>query len=142
MPQQPLFAGLIFDENDRQVDTTLVGEEPCYVVDDHGFMLHIPTQKIDRQVLAFFAAQIKGNEGLLSEQAAKMLGQEDIFTKAALQNQFKNIDQQMENLFQTGIPEDARMFLGMSGLKIVIDHHGDVVRIDQPSGPDTGDEGE
>jgi hypothetical protein len=142
MPGQPLFAGLIFDENDRQVETTLVGDEPCYVVDDHGFLLHIPSQKIDRQVLAFFSDQIKGHEDLLSEQAAKMLGQEDIFTKAALESQFKNIDQQMENLFQAGIPEDARMFLGMSGLKIVIDHHGDVVRIDQPSAPETGDEGE
>jgi len=142
MPQHALFAGLIYDQNDRQVDTTLVGDEPCYVVDDHGFLLHIPSEKIDRQVLAFFAEQIKGNEGLLSDQAAKMLGQEDIFTKAALENQFKNIDQQLENLFQAGIPEDARMFLGMSGLKIVIDHHGDVVRIDQPSGPDSGDEGE
>ena len=142
MPQQPLFDGLIFDESDRQVETTLVGDEPCYVVDDHGFLLHIPSQKIDRQVLAFFADQIKGHEDLLSEQAAKMLGQEDIFTKAALENQFKNIDQQMENLFQAGIPEDARMFLGMSGLKIVIDHHGDVVRIDQPAAPDTGDDGE
>jgi hypothetical protein len=142
MPGQPLFAGLIFDENDRQVETTLVGDEPCYVVDDHGFLLHIPSKKIDRQVLAFFADQIKGHEDLLSEQAAKMLGQEDIFTKAALESQFKNIDQQMENLFQAGIPEDARMFLGMSGLKIVIDHHGDVVRIDQPSAPDTGDDGE
>jgi hypothetical protein len=142
MPGQPLFAGLIFDENDRQVETTLVGDEPCYVVDDHGFLLHIPSKKIDRQVLAFFADQIKGHEDLLSEQAAKMLGQEDIFTKAALENQFKNIDQQMDNLFQAGIPEDARMFLGMSGLKIVIDHHGDVVRIDQPSAPDTGDDGE
>jgi hypothetical protein len=142
MPGQPIFAGLIFDENDRQVETTLVGDEPCYVVDDHGFLLHIPSKKIDRQVLAFFADQIKGHEDLLSEQAAKMLGQEDIFTKAALENQFKNIDQQMDNLFQAGIPEDARMFLGMSGLKIVIDHHGDVVRIDQPSAPDTGDDGE
>jgi hypothetical protein len=142
MPQHALFAGLIFDQNDRQVDTTLVGNEPCYVVDDHGFLLHIPSEKIDRQVLDFFTAQIKGNEGLLSEQAAKMLGQEDIFTKAALVNQLKNIDQQMDNLFQAGIPEDARMFLGMSGLKIVIDHHGDVIRIDQPSAADNGDDGE
>jgi len=142
MPQKALFAGLVFDENDRQVDTTLIGDEPCYVVDDNGFLLHIPSEKIDRQVLAFFTEQIKGNEGLLSEQAAKMLGQEDIFTKAALENQFKNVDQQMDNLFQTGIPEDARMFLGMSGLKIIVNHHGDVIRIDQPSGPDTGGDGE
>jgi hypothetical protein len=142
MPRKALFAGLVFDENDRQVDTTLIGDEPCYVVDDRGFLLHIPSENIDRQVLAFFTEQIKGNEGLLSEQAAKMLGQEDIFTKAALESQFKNVDQQMENLFQTGIPEDARMFLGMSGLKIVVNHHGDVIRIDQPSGPDTGGDGE
>ena len=135
MPHQSLFAGLVFDEDDHQAGTTVVGDEPVYVVDDHGFLLHIPSEKVDRQVLAFFADQIKGNEGLLSEQAAKMLGQEDIFTKAALQNQFKNIDQQMETLFQTGIPEDARMFLGMSGLKIVIDHHGEVLRVEQPSAP-------
>jgi hypothetical protein len=140
MPQQPLFAGLVFDKEDRQLETTLVGDEPCYVVDDGGFLLHIPAEKVDRQVLDFFAEQIKGNEGLLSEQAAKMLGQEDIFTKAALENQLKNIDQQMENLFQTGIPEDARMFLGMSGLKIVIDHHGDVVRIDQPAAAQGGED--
>ena len=140
MPKQALFTGLIFDQNDRQVESTLVGDEFCYVVDDNGFRIHIPAEQVDRQVLAFFAEQIKGNEGLLSEQAAKMLGQEDIFTKAALESQFKNVDQQMEALFQTGIPEDARMFLGMSGLKIVIDHHGEVLRIDQPASTEGGEE--
>jgi hypothetical protein len=141
MPTQPLFAGLIFDEDDNQVETTLIGDEPCYVVNDNGFLLHIPSESVDRQVLDFFAQQIKGNEGLLSEHAAKMLGQEDIFTKAALENQFKNIDEQMQQLFQTGIPEEARMYLGMSGLKIVIDHHGELIRVEQPSAaaPD-GDE--
>jgi hypothetical protein len=140
MTKQALFTGLIFDEMDRQVEATLVGDEFCYVVDDNGFHIHIPAEQVDRQVLAFFAEQIKGNEGLLSEQAAKMLGQEDIFTKAALANQFKNVDQQMEALFQTGIPEDARMFLGMSGLKIVIDHHGEVLHIDQPASAEGGED--
>jgi hypothetical protein len=70
-----------------------------------------------------------------------MLGQEDIFTRAAIESQFKNIEQQMDTLFQTGIPEEARIYLGMSGLKIVIDHHGDVVRIDQPASAQ-GDEEE
>jgi hypothetical protein len=140
MTKQALFTGLIFDELDHQVEATLVGDEFCYVVDDHGFRIHIPAEQVDRQVLAFFAEQIKGNEGLLSEQAAKMLGQEDIFTKAALANQFKNVDQQMEALFQTGIPEDARMFLGMSGLKIVIDHHGEVLHIDQPASAEGGED--
>jgi hypothetical protein len=140
MPKQALFTGLIFDEKDHQVEATLVGDEFCYVVDDNGFRIHIPAEVVDRQVLEFFTEQIKGHEGLLSEQAAKMLGQEDIFTKAALENQFKNVDQQMETLFQTGIPEDARRFLGMSGLKIVIDHHGQVVRIDQPAAAEGGED--
>jgi hypothetical protein len=141
MPQQALFTGLIYDERDRQVEMTVVGDEPCYVVDDNGFLIHIPSEKVDRQVLDFFASQIKGHEDLLSEQAAKMLGQEDIFTRAAIESQFKNIEQQMDTLFQTGIPEEARIYLGMSGLKIVIDHHGDVVRIDQPASAQ-GDEEE
>jgi len=66
-----------------------VGEEPCYVVDDAGFRRHIPSEQVDRQVLALMRRQIEGNEGLLSEQAAKMLGTDDIFSKAMLEQQFK-----------------------------------------------------
>ena len=36
MSRQPLFAGLIVDENDHLVGTALVGDEPCYVIDDTG----------------------------------------------------------------------------------------------------------
>ena len=44
MPYKPLFAGLILDEQDRPVEVTYIGEEPCYVVDDAGFRRHIPTE--------------------------------------------------------------------------------------------------
>jgi hypothetical protein len=65
-----------------------------------------------------------------------MLGQEDIFTKAMLTNQLKNIDKQFDQLLQTGIPEDMRLYLGMTGFRVVINVHGEVVKIDQPSAPD------
>jgi hypothetical protein len=140
MSHQPLFAGLVFDENDRPAGTAVVGGEPCYVVDDNGFRIHIPAEKVDRQVLKNILEQIQGNEGMISQQAAKMMGQEDIFTKAMIENQLKNIDKQLDLLLETGIPENMRMYMGMTGFKVVINYHGDLVRLDQPSAPE-GDEG-
>lgn len=141
MPQ-PLFAGLVVDENDQVVETAMVGSEPMYVVNDAGFRRHIPAEYVDRQVLNFLKEQISGHEDLLSEQTAKMLGQEDIFSKAILQKQFRNIDQQFEQLLKTGIPEEGRAYMGMMGFRIVINFHGDVVRIDQPGIISDEDEGE
>ena len=138
MPRQPLFAGLMVDENGRPVETAYVGEDPCYVVDDAGFRHHILSEKVDRQVLAMMRQQINGNEDLLSVQTAKMLGTDDIFSKAMIENQLKNIDQQFENILKTGIPEDGRAYMGMVGFRVVINVHGDVVRVDQPTVADDG----
>ena len=132
MPRQPLFAGLVIDEADRVVGTAFVGDEPCYVVDDNGFLRHIPSEQVDRAVLSEMAGLMKGSEDLLSEQAAKMLGQEDVFTKAAIEQQLKNIDKQFDQLMQVGIPEDMRAYLGMVGFKVVINVHGEVLKVEQP----------
>ncbi|MHB1120859.1 MAG: hypothetical protein ACYC11_12455 [Bellilinea sp.] len=137
----PLFAGLVIDENDQAVEVAMIGGEPMYVVNDAGFRRHIPAEHVDRQVLALMKDQITGHEDLISEQTAKMLGQEDIFSRAIIDNQLKNIDQQLEQLLNTGIPDEGRSYMGMMGFKIIIDFHGDVVRLDQPSGvSDEGDE--
>jgi hypothetical protein len=141
MPRQPLFAGLVFDELDHPADTAYVGDEPCYVVDDGGFRRHIPSEQVDRAVLSEIASLMKGSEDILSEQTAKMLGQEDVFTKAAIEQQLKNIDKQFDQLLQSGIPEDMRAYLGMVGFKVIINVHGEVLRVEQP-GTAGGDEGE
>ena len=141
MPKQPLFAGLVVDESDRLAETAYVGDEPCYVVDDYGFRRHIPSEQVDRVVLSQIAGLMKGSEDILSEQTAKMLGQEDVFTKAAIEQQLKNIDKQFDQLLQAGIPEDMRAYLGMVGFKIVINVHGEVLKVEQP-GASGGDEGE
>lgn len=136
-----LFPGLVFDEQDNPAEVVYVGDEPCYVVDDDGFRRHIPSLQVDRQVLDTMAAQIEGHEDILTDQAAKMLGQDDIFSRAMLLNQFKNIDAQLDQLLQTGIPQDALAYLGMLGFKIVIDVHGEVVDLNQPGmiAPDDGE---
>ena len=138
MTHQPLFAGLVVDENERSAGTAYVGGEPCYVVDDNGFLRHIPSEQVDRKVLELMRQQISGNEDLLSEQAAKMLGTDDIFSRAMLENQLKNIDKQFDAILEAGIPEESRAFMGMSGFKIVINVHGEVVRLDQPASTDEG----
>lgn len=139
MPRQPLFAGLVVDENGNVAATALVGGEPCYVVDDFGFRRHIPSEQVDRVVLGEIAGMMKGSEEYISEQTAKMIGQEDIFTKAMLQSQLKNIDKQFDLLIQTGLPEDTRIYLGMVGFKVVINVHGEVIRMEQPSAAENGD---
>jgi len=139
MSRQPLFAGLVVDENGNVADTALVGGEPCYVVDDFGFRRHIPSEQVDRVVLGEIAGMMKGSEEYISEQTAKMIGQEDIFTKAALERQLKDIDKQFDLLIQTGMPEDTRIYLGMVGFKVVINVHGEVIRVEQPSAPENGD---
>ena len=138
MPRNPLFVGLIVDEYEQPAGTAFVGDEPCYVVNDHGFLRHIPSEQVDRKVLELMRQQISGNEDMLSEQAAKMLGTDDIFSKALLENQLKNIKKQFDAILETGIPEESRAFMGMSGFKIVINIHGEIVRLDQPGATDEG----
>ena len=130
--KKQLFTGLVFDENNRPAEVAYVGDEPCYVVDDAGFRRHIPSEQVDRAVLSQMQELIKGSENLVSEQAAKMLGQDDLFSVAAIATQLKNMDKQFDNMLQVGLPEDARAYLGMLGFKIIINVHGDVVSVEQP----------
>jgi len=141
MASQALFAGLVNDEDGNLVEVVTVGDEPCYVVNDHGFRRHIPSEQVDLQVLNLIREQMKGSEDTIAEQAAKMLGQEDIFSKAIIQNQIKNIDQQFDQLMKTGIPESGRAYMGMMGFRVVVNLHGEVLRVDQP-GAISGEEGE
>jgi len=138
MPQ-PLFSGLIVDENGNPVGTASIGSEPAYVIDDAGFKRHIPSEQVDRAVLNQMADLMKGSEDFLSEQTAKMLGQEDPFSKAMIENQLKNIEKQFDTVLQTGFPEDMKAYLGMMGFKVVINYHGEVVRVEQPGA--AGEEG-
>jgi len=130
---KPVFEGLVVDEEDRPVKVAYVGEEPCYVVDDQGFSRHIPSEKIDREVLKLMMSEVKNNEQAITEQTAKMLGQEDIFTTAMIRNQLEHLDTQIDSLLTSGIPAEGRTYLGMMGFKVIVNVHGEVVKVEQPS---------
>jgi hypothetical protein len=96
---------------------------------------------VDRQVLQSLSSMIEGSEGMIAEQAAKMLGQDDPFSKAMLESQLKNIDEKLDSVLDTGIPEEGRAYMGMMGFRVRINVHGDVVAVEQPGAvDDTGDE--
>lgn len=132
MARHSLFAGLVVDEYDHPVDAVLVGGESFYVVDDDGFLRHIESGHVDRQVLDHLQEMVKGHEDIISEGTMKMIGQEDIFTKAAIETSLQNMDAQFDALLESGLPEDMRTYLGMMGFRVVINLHGEVLRIEQP----------
>lgn len=130
MSRQALFEGLVYDETGRLVDTAVVGDEANYVIDDAGFLRHISADVVDRQVLAIFLDQLDQNRDLAVEQALKLIGKEDLMTKAAIEASLKNID--MDQIMAQGIPTQARNMLGMMGFRIIINFHGEVIGIEQP----------
>lgn len=134
MARQALFAGLVCDERENQVAVTTIGGDAFYVVDDDGFLRHIDSDAVDRQVLEFFLEQLEQNKDIAISQAMNMMGKDDIFTKAALDAQMRNID--ADQIIEQGLPEQARNAMGMVGFRVIVNVHGDVVRIDQPAVPD------
>lgn len=131
---QALFGGLVFDEFDRPVEVGAVGAEPCYIVNDDGFRRHIPSQDVDLAVLEQIASFIQGHEEELGQQTARMLGSEDPFSQAMIQKQLSNLPAQFSALLETGFPEEMRAYLGMTGFKVVIDVHGNLLRADYGRG--------
>ncbi len=134
MSRDALFKGLIYDERELPVEVAIVGSDAYYIVDDNGFHRHIDAEEVDRQVLGVFIEQLQDNKDLAVEQALKYLGRDDLFTKAAVDASVRNID--MDQILAQGIPEQARNMMGMLGFRIIINHHGEVLRMDQPAAPD------
>jgi hypothetical protein len=137
MARQAMFSGLIYDEYDNPLATTFVGGEAQYVLDDNGFHRHIDAESIDRQVLAVFLEQLEQNKDIAVEQAMEMMGQDDLLTKAALDASLRNID--ADQIIAQGVPAQARDMLAMFGFRIIVNIHGEIVRMDQPAAPEDGE---
>ena len=123
-----LFAGLVQDNEGQPVEVVLVGDVPNYVVEDAGFRRHIESEIVDRQVLELLREQFMAHRELATQAMLEMMGRDDLFTKALIDASIKNMDQVLER----GLPEEARAWLGMLGFQVIIDTHGQVVRLDMP----------
>lgn len=140
MARAAVFAGLVLDEQDRPVEVTHLGPDAYYVVDDDGFRRHIMSEVVDRQVLLTLQENVLANREAVVAGMLDYLGKDDLFTKAAIESSLGQMDEQMQQLLNAGLPEDARQWLGLMGFRVVIDVHGDVVDFDMPGMIDEGDE--
>lgn len=141
MSKNALFAGLVLDEGERTLETALVGDEAFYIVDDDGFRRHVPAEEIDKTVLGQLRDQIMSNRDAVTQGALQMMGADDLFTKAMIDSSLNNIDANFAKLMEQGLPEQARQWLGMLGFRIIVNYHGEVIRMDSPgiAGSDEGD---
>ena len=103
---------------------------------DDDFKRHIAAETVDRQVIEWIQDQALANKEIVSEQIMGLLDKDDLFTKAMIDSSLSNMEQMMEQ----GLPDDARMMLGLMGFKIVINVHGEVVSLDMPHQELPGDE--
>jgi hypothetical protein len=133
MALNALFNGLVYDEFDNLVEVSHIGTDAHYVVDDAGFHRHINAEDVDRQVLEVLLQQLEDNKDLAVEQALNFLGKDDLLTKAAVDASMRNVN--IEQILKQGFPAQARDMMGMVGFRIIINYHGEVVRIDQPAVP-------
>ena len=123
-----VFQGLVFSEADDPAEVAYIGPDAHYVILDDGFKRHVEAELVDKQVISWLQEQIHANQEQVTTGMMDMLGKDDLFTKAMISSSIKNVDQMMK----TGIPDDAKLWLGMMGFKIVVDVHGEVVRMDMP----------
>lgn len=122
----------MIDDHGQSVEVAYVAGEAFYVVDDDGFLRHVESEHVDRQVLRELARMIEGHEEIISQGTMEMLGQEDIFTKAVIERSLSEMEENFDRMLESGLPEQARYSLGMMGFRVVIDVHGEVQRLEQP----------
>jgi hypothetical protein len=132
-----VFEGLVRDENENACPVVYVGVEPTYVVVEHGFRYHVDARKVDAQVMDVFVEQMKGHGPEVTAAVLKFLGRDDLFTKAQVDSQMRNFDKHLDRIYENGIPENQRAMLGMMGFRVIINRHGDMVKLELPQRADT-----
>jgi hypothetical protein len=125
---QALFGGLISNEAGEPVDVATIGGEAFYVIPDEGFRRHVEAATVDDAVLAQIKEQIDGSQDLIVEGVLDFLGKDDLFTKASVDLALQNF----EEGFRAADPDQWKPWLGALGLKVIVNVHGEVVRVDYP----------
>lgn len=129
-PREPLFAGLIYNEEGQPVQVAQVGPDICYAIPDGDFLRHVDAIEVDRQVLAHLKERFLPMKDVLIEGVMQMIGADDPFTRAVLERGIENMDQMLE----PGVVdvENFRIALWMSGFRVIVNIHGEVVRVEIP----------
>lgn len=141
MGRYALFEGLIVTEEGVPVEVVYVGADACYAIPDPdaGFVWNVDAERVDRQVLGMLREEILRHRELVTEGMLRLLQQDDLFTKAMIDASIESMEDRFDELIRTGLPEEARAWLGWVGFRVVVNVHGEVVRLEYPGMFDEGD---
>jgi len=128
--EDPLFADLVFNEDGEPAQVTTIGGEGVYAIPGDDFLRHVEASHIDRQIVHRLQERIRAMGDTVADGVVHMLGEEDLFTRASVQHAIDHMDQ----ILQPGAvdADQLRTALWMGGFRAIVDHHGDLVRIDVP----------
>ena len=128
--EDPLFADLVFNEDGEPAQVTTIGGEGFYAIPEDDFLRHVEASHIDRQIVHRLQERIRAMGDTVADGVVHMLGEEDLFTRASVQHAIDHMDQ----ILQPGAvdADQLRTALWMGGFRAIVDHHGDLVRIDVP----------
>ena len=128
--RQALFADLVFNEEGQPARVVYVGTVPHYAVPDGDFLRHVEAEYVDRQVVSALQERILAMRDAVTEGVVHLLGEEDLFTRASIQHAIDNMDRILEP--GNVDVDELRTALWMSGFRVTIDVHGDVVHLEMP----------
>jgi hypothetical protein len=126
---QALFEGLISNEDDEPVEVVHLGDEAFYVIPDGNFRRHVEAASVDNAILDQLREQIASQQDLVTQGVLEFLGKDDLFTKASIDLALKNF----EEGFRRADPEQWRPMLGLLGFRVIVNVHGEVVRVEYPT---------
>jgi hypothetical protein len=130
MSKQALFTDLIYNEEGEPARLADIGGVPHYAVPDGDFMRHVEAEHVDRQVMSALKERILPMKDVIIEGMIKMMGQEDLFTRPALESAIENMDRIFE--VDNVDVDQLRTALWMTGFRVTVDVHGDVIHVEMP----------
>jgi len=125
-----LFADLVFNEEGQPAKEVSIGGVPHYAIPDGDFMRHVEAEYVDRQIVALLRDMLAPMRDAIVEATVQMMGEEDLFARAAVEQAIDNMDR----ILEPGAVDvdEFRTALWMAKFRAVVNVHGDVVRLDIP----------
>ncbi len=130
--RQAVFPGLVYNQAGEEAPVVMIGGVAHYAIPDEGFRRHVEAYRIDNYVIAALQEQMLTMREEIVEQILRMMNTDDILAKAALEASIKNMGQSIRQ----SDPSQWAPLLRVYGFRIIVDVHGQVVEIIQPSSPD------
>ncbi|MGD1995159.1 MAG: hypothetical protein PVH62_00145 [Anaerolineae bacterium] len=129
---EPLFAGLVYNEEGEAAKVVYVAGEPFYAIPHGDFLRHVEAIEVDRQVMAHLKERLLPMKDALVEGVMELTGSDDPFSQAAIESSLENMDRILEMERDATTLEDMRLWLWMSGFQVRVDVHGEVVLVKLP----------